>query len=227
MRRLKLALAALAMSVSWPLAAESPPDNWDGLVKVKPKKVDLVFLLPHADFRGYTKIQYDPVEIALQKDWLRDYNRSTMQLSNRISDSDARATLTKAQAKFDQIFEKEFTKAGLPIVTGPGPDVLRVSTAVVNVTVSAPDPINSFGLSFSAEAGQATLVLEVRDSLTNQLLGRAIDAELAGDMPGVRTSVGNWGDFEDLFRQWAKATVQGINELKTLSPVDTNGLQKR
>src|SRR5688500_6188833 len=37
------------------LHAAPPPATWDGLTHVKAKKVDAVYLLPGADFRGYTK----------------------------------------------------------------------------------------------------------------------------------------------------------------------------
>lgn len=83
-------------------------------------------------------------------------------------------------------------------------------------------------MTFTADARQATFVVEVRDSLTNQLLGRAIDQQLAGDTgAAMRTSASNWGDFEDLFKTWAKISVQGLSELKSLSPVDTSGVQKK
>ena len=31
--------------------AEELPSSWDGLIEVKPKKLDAVYLLPGADFR--------------------------------------------------------------------------------------------------------------------------------------------------------------------------------
>ena len=55
--------------------AEEAPASWDGLVEVKPKKMDLVYLLPGADFRPYTKVMVDPTEVAFRKDWLKDMNR--------------------------------------------------------------------------------------------------------------------------------------------------------
>ena len=227
MRFLNIIFAAAFISTAAPALAEKPPTTWDGLLEVKSKKIELVYLLPHADFRPYTKIQYDPVQIALQKDWLRNYNQSEG-LGGRISDTEVRKAITKASGEFDKYFAQGFTNAGYTIVTAPGPDVLHVSVGVANVTVTAPDTGMSAGMSFAANAGQATLIVEARDSLTNQLLGRAIDQQLAGD-EGVaiaRTSASNWGDFEDLFKTWAKASTNGLTELKSLSPIDAAGMQK-
>jgi hypothetical protein len=52
------------------------------------------------------------------------------------------------------------------------------------------------------------------------LLGRAVDQQVAGDNTmGWRSSVSNRGDFRDLVERWAKLSVQGMTELKTLSPI--------
>lgn len=222
-------IAAVAL-ISTPLqaAADMLPANWDGLVQVKSKKLEFVYLLPNADFRPYSKIEYDPVQISMRKNWLRDYNTSSVGEGSVIRDSDVRDMLTKASGEFDKYFAQEFTNAGYAIVTAPAADVLRVSVEVLNVDVSAPDTSVGIQRTFTADAGQAALLIEVRDSVSNQLLGRAVDRKLAGDEgPMMRTSASNWGDFESMFRNWAKTSAQGLTELKSLSPVDASGLQKR
>lgn len=106
--------------------------------------------------------------------------------------------------------------------------MLRVSTAVLNVSVTAPDTGSSAGTTVAASAGQATFVVELRDSVSNQLLGQAIDPQIAGDYGGsIRTSASNWSDFDDVFKAWAQLSVAGLTKLKSLSPVDTNGIQKK
>ena len=54
--------AALCLIACAAIAQDS--GNWDGLVEVKPKRLDAVFLLPGADFRAYKKVMMDPVEVA-------------------------------------------------------------------------------------------------------------------------------------------------------------------
>ena len=211
--------AALALALATPVAglAAELPASWDGLIRVKSKRLQNVYLLPGADFSGYSQVLLDPSEVAFRKDWLRDYNMSSVGLDDRLSAADARKMIVKAQTGFDQIFAKACTSAGLQVATQPGPGVLRVRTAVVNVFVDAPDT-NSIGMerSYSPEAGGATLVLEVRDSQTNALLGRAVDGRIAGDTgPYVRNSVTNRQDFGVLFRHWAKSSIEGLEALKT------------
>jgi hypothetical protein len=206
--------------VSASAAAKAPP-TWDGLVQVKSKKFDLVYLQPGADFRAYTKVLIEPTEVAFAKDWQRDYNRSTRALSSRVSDSDVEEALTKGVAAATDIFTNAWTKGGYTVVSAPGPDVLRVKTGVVNIRVNAPEQMTAGrSYTFSEEAGQATLFIEARDSVTGALLGRAVDQKIVGDSMALwRTRSSNRADFRDQVQQWADASVRGFSALKSLSPV--------
>jgi len=213
---------ASAMLLLCASAEAKAPDTWDGLVQAKSKKFDLVYLQPGADFRGYTKVMIDPTEVAFQKNWQRDYNRTSRSLSGRISDSEVQDALSKGVKAATEIFTEAWTKGGYAVVDAPGPDVLRVKTGVLNISVAAPDT-QTAGIThtFSEEAGQATLVVEARDSMTGALLGRAIDQKIVGDsMVAWRTSSSNRSDFRYQVEQWASASVRGMSELKALSPIN-------
>jgi hypothetical protein len=222
-RTLVAAGAALCLALAAPALAPaaSPPSSWDNLVKVDSRKLNAVYLLPGADFRQYNKVMLDPTEVAFQRNWMRDFNSSTRGLSRRITDRDAQRILDQVRDGFQSVFTRAFTDAGITVVTEPGPDVLRLRSAVINLRVNAPD-IPSAGRSrtYAPEAGQATMVLEARDSETGAILGRAVDGRVAGDMGGfvrgsIRNSVTNRADFERLFRDWARASVNGFNTLRS------------
>ncbi len=223
MKSSRILLAGLGglLVVTADVAPAKPPTEWDGLVKVPSKRLDLVYLQPGADFRSYTKIMLDPTEVAFQKNWRRDYNSSRRDLSGRVSDSDVQEAVTEGVQKATDIFAAAWEKNGYPVVNAPGPDVLRVRTAILNISIAAPDR-QTAGRShtFSDSAGQASLVVEVRDSLTGAILGRAVDSKIAGDNSVAwRTSVSNRGDFRVLVEDWAKISVKGLAELKALSPI--------
>ena len=212
---------AILMVVVGAASAAKAPTSWDGLVQVKSKRLDLVYLQPGADFRAYNKVMIEPTEVAFAKDWQRDYNRSTRSLSSRVSDKDMQDTISQAVKAADGIFANAWTKGGYAVVNAPGPDVMRVKTGVVNVWVTAPDqPTAGRSYSFSQEADQATLFVEARDSMTGALLGRAVDQRIVGDnFTTWRTSVSNRGDFREQVEQWATISVRGMSELKALSPI--------
>jgi len=228
LRTMLAAVAAFTVAVT-PLAAQEGEANWDGLVKVEAKKLDEVYLLPQADFREYAKVLIDPTEVSFRKNWQRDQNFDASDLSTQVTNSDARRILNEAQASFDKLFAETYTKDGFEVVTAPGPDVLRISTAIVNLDVTAPDTMSA-GLdrTYSNDPGQATLVLEARDSVTNQLLGRTVDArDTSGMGLYIRNSVTNAAAFEEVFQQWARSSADGLAELKSLSPINPAALQNR
>ncbi len=213
---LYLALATL------PAIAAEPPENWDGLVEVKAKRMDVAWVLPGADFRPYAKVMLDPTQVAFRKDWLKNVNESSPGVSRDVTQEDAEKIAAAARAGFSDVFTEAFRKAGYEVTTVPGPDVLRLSSAVVNLYINAPD-VMAAGRSrtYSMEAGEATLVLEARDSTTGALLGRVLDrrqTRSSGSLQ-VTSSVTNTADFRALFKRWADICVQGLNELKTQSPV--------
>jgi len=224
-RALPLFSIALAVLLATPsMVTAKAPDTWDNLIKVKSTKLEAVYLLPNADFRSYTKVMIDPTQVAFQKDWQSTINDQAVGLSGRINDTDANAIAAKARTGFESIVAKAFSDAGYQVVTTAGPGVLRLSTAVLNLYINAPDPDDdNVGNSYTAEAGQATVVIEARDSQTGAVLGRAIDEKIAGDYPSQRTSMTNRDDFSDLFKTWAKTSVNGLGELKAMSPINTEG----
>jgi hypothetical protein len=228
-RNLALAGAAAAL-IGGPIAlAAKPPTTWDNLVRVQSKRLPYVYLAPGADFRGYHKVMLDPTEIAFAKDWQRNYNRNaTGGLSGRVSDSEMQKTIAAGVKAANDIFRDAFAEAGYPVVTEPGPDVLRVRTGIMDLAVTAPDrPSVGRNYNFAGEAGFATLVVEVRDSDTGALMGRAVDRKVAGDVSSAwRTSVSNRADFRVLVKNWAKASAKGLGELKARSPINTEGSQE-
>lgn len=217
---LTIAIAS-AMLLPVPAGAAKPPPTWDGLVQVKSKRLELVYLQPGADFRTYTKVIIEPTEVAFRKNWQRDYNRSNTTLSARISDDEMQKVISKGVEAAHDIFAQAWTKAGYAVVDTPGPDVLRVKTGVLNITVNAPDTQTAGRVySFAREAGQATLFVEARDSTTGALLGRAIDRKIVGDsITTWRTRSSNRDDFRDQVEDWASISVRGMTELKALSPI--------
>jgi hypothetical protein len=220
---------AAALAALWTVFAfggtvlgKDMPDNWDGLVRVKPKRMDAAYVAPGTDFRTYTKVMLDPAEVAFKKDWQRDINEENLGVSKDITDEDAQKILTAASDGLDQVFKETFEKAGIQVVTTPGKDVLRLSPGVANLYINAPDTMSAGrSRTYVTEAGEATLVLEARDSLTGALLGRVFDRRETRQSAGVQwaTSVSNRSDFKMLFQNWANICVKGMEELKANSPV--------
>ena len=208
------------VAVSSDAAAALPPP-YNDLVQVKSKRLDAVYLLPGADFSGYSKVMIDPVQVSFRKDWVKETNRSRG-LSGKIDDNDAQQIAQAARSGFENIFTAAFKAKGYEVVTSPGRDVLRLSPAIANLYINAPQS-GGPGISrtYTVEAGGATLALDARDSTTGAILGIAVDRrETRGTgYATLTTSASNRADFENLFKRWADICVKGFEQLKTAPPV--------
>ena len=226
---MRIAATGLVLLASPIAVAARAPDTWDDLLRVESANFDDAYLAPGADFRSYTKVMIDQTEVAFQKNWLRDYNRDVSP-SLRLSDSEAREILADIQSGFQDIFVAGYQEAGYQVVTEPGPDVVRLHTAILNVDIVAPDVMAPGRVSnFSKEAGHATLVIEARDSMSGAILGRAVDKRDVGDSSFMvrRTSASNRSDFAQTFKKWASLSAEALSNLRGMPPINADGAPQR
>ena len=130
-------IALLALFGLASIAYGQTPESPDGLVKVAARRMELAWLRPGADFRPYTKVIVGQTQVAFMPNWLKDYNLNA-DLGSRISQAQANQIMAAAQTNFDEIYRDTFRKAGYEVVTAPGPDVLRVNSAILDLDVNAP-----------------------------------------------------------------------------------------
>ena len=220
-RLLRAAVLVGVVLVSPVQAADDEP-AWDGLVKVKSSRVDDMYLLPGADFRGYTRVILDPIQVSFRKDWQEEMNRGVRSARPRVTAEDAERIRRQMGDAFAGILADEFARVGFEIVDAPGPDVLRLTPLLMDVFVAAPDTERAVRMeTYTLEAGEATMALEVRDAETNQLLGRSVDERGTGRSTTMTwtTSVTNRSEFDRLFRRWASILAGGMSSLKAASPI--------
>jgi mannose/fructose/N-acetylgalactosamine-specific phosphotransferase system component IIB len=214
-----VALLALS-SVAGPALAQAT--EADGLVKVTPRKMEMAWLRPGADFRPYTKVMVDKTQVAFLPNWRKDYNLNAA-VGNWVSEAQANQIMAVAQTNFDQVFADAFKKAGYEVVTTTGPDVLRINSAILDLSVNAPLGGSTGQTNWIISAGEAALIIEVRDSTTNALLGRVADrreTQYLGRQ--LATTATNIYDFRNLFGLWAGICVNALADVKAASPIPKN-----
>jgi hypothetical protein len=201
--------------------APSPAATTDNLILANSMQLRRVYLAPGADFRRFNRVILEPTEVAFADNWVRDFNRSQRGGSRRLSDRDAERIKNDVSTGMGDTFARAFRNAGYHVVDHAAPEVLRVQTKVANLSLTAPD-LQAAGRSrtFAENAGEATLILDVRDSTNNALLGRSLDRRIAGNTrTTMRNSVTNRADFQRVFQGWASAAVEDMAALKAASPV--------
>jgi len=96
---------------------------------------------------------------------------------------------------------------GFEIVDVPGDDVLLIRAAIIDLDITAPDTQRAGrSRTYTASSGAATLFIELFDSVSGQIIGRAVDRQAArqpGNMMSWNTSVSNTANGRRVFTRWA------------------------
>jgi hypothetical protein len=113
------------------------------------------------------------------------------------------------------VFTEELTKNGYPVVDESGDDVLRVSAAIVNLYITAPEKMSAGrSRTYTTSAGHMTLIAELRDSVTGKLMARAVDSVQGRDTGNfqITNSVTNMSSARTALIKWARVLREGLDE---------------
>ncbi len=208
-------LAAAYFLLASLASAAKPPENWDGLEYRKTKGLDAVYVRPGVEFKAYRSLVLDPVQVAFDKNW--DPNKDARGASARLSAADMQKIRDEMASEFRRIFGEQLSAAGYDVVARPLEDTLQVTAALADVYINAPDAMTAGrSYTYTMNAGRMTLVMELRDGPTGQLLARVVDRH-AGNETGyaqVANSVTNSAEFRRAVTAWAKRLVKGLDKLE-------------
>jgi hypothetical protein len=188
-------------------ANAEPAGTAEGLVAVKSRALDEVAVRPGVDLSTYRSVIVEPARAALRKDWLKDLN-TTRGPTRWLTREDAQRITDEAALRLSAMTAMVFQERGYEIATAPAAGVLRLSPAITDLDVNAPDePMPGIVKYFVRDAGQATIALDVRDAASGALLARVVDRGTASEIRQINraTNVTNEFWFDALFRQWATA----------------------
>jgi hypothetical protein len=191
--------------------ADTPPAEWDGLVRVQNRRLDHFYLLPDVSFAGYTRVRIDRAEVEFDRDWKR--NPGGRATRGRVTPREMENIKTSIADEFNRVFSETLTRAGYKVVDEDGEDVLRVLPAVVNLSVTAPSTSSGQQRAYVRSSGHMTLVLELRDSVTGQLLARAVDTAQARNSGfELATPLTNMRDTRRVLQTWADVLLAGLED---------------
>jgi hypothetical protein len=212
--RLAALLAAALLVPLAAAAADKAPQQWDGLDRKQSKTLQNLFVRPNVEFKAYKSVRLDPVKVEFDKDW--DPNRGVKSASKRLSQAEITEIRDGLAAGFQKVLVDTLTLGGYTLVDADGEETLRVGPALVNVYVNAPER-STAGTSrtFVMDAGKVTMFMELRDSVTGQLLARAVDTVQGQDLGRMQWSTGatNQTEANQAFLKWATALRKGLDEV--------------
>lgn len=225
MRRFALAAcvcAGLALA-SAPAAdaRDKPPEvSPDGLHLQTSTGNRVVYVKPGASLAQYKRVAILECEVALEKNWQKNYNDTVRGLEGRVKDSDVERIKRELAAECMKVFSEELQKGGYQVVDVAAPDVLVLRPGLINVSINAPDLMTA-GVSATVvrSAGQMTLFLELFDSTSKTLLARVLDAqEDRESLAQAGNAVANKQAADRILKRWAGALVAHLDAVTKSAP---------
>ena len=206
---LAVALAALPAGCGGRGGGETPGEpevTFDGLHRVYEARVARLWVRPGATLEGKTKIQ--PSFEGLSYARPPSNRKDNFAIGERA--------MEKLEENLHDVFLEELARGNdWEIVDAPGPDVLRIRAWLIDVVFR--NPPEGRNRRYSASAGDATLVLEIYDSETRQILARVADRRTAqrrgGDMMRA-AAIDNRIAVRQMFQYWARRLRTGLDEVR-------------
>ena len=221
--RLWLALApVLMMPVAGYADDHEAEPTWEGLVPVADANMAIAYIDPDADFSVFNRVAILEPHVAFRSNWQRDQNRSR---SRNVRASDVERIKADVANLLMDVFIEQLEAAGYEVVNEADEDVLILRPAIIDLDITAPD-VRRAGRSrtYTAHAGSATLFVEAFDSLSGELIGRAIDRRAArrggGSFAVQANRVTNRADARREFRVWADRLVEFLDQHYIQAAVD-------
>ena len=193
-----------------------PPAEWthDGLHLVPGTEMAAAWVKPETDFSGYQRIMLLDAYVAFSRDWEREYKHSRL---NPVRNRDIERMKKEMAELFREVFVEELSgDDGYPVVDATDSDVLLIRPAIIDLEVTAPDVSSSSrSYNFAASAGAATLFLEAYDSVSGEILARALDRRVGGETAFMQwtNKMTNRGAARDVLAEWAGLLRKRIDEI--------------
>ena len=194
-----------------------PEFTHDGLQRVIDSKAALAYIKPGVDFSAYDQVMILDCAVAFKKDWQKDYNRDQRSTSGKVTDKDMERIRNEMAKVFREVFVEELTENdGYELVDAPAVDVLLIRPAIIDLAASAPDT-RSAGRSYTFvdSTGAATLFIELYDSVSGEILARAVDrkADRSHGTMQWATRTGGRADAKRILRKWAGWLRERMDEI--------------
>jgi hypothetical protein len=200
--------AALCAACASDTSTRDPEVTHDGLERAPNSRVKRAWVKPDVDFSQYTEVSLLDCFVSFRRNWRMNHPGVRTRDMERI-----KSTLSD---EFRQVFTEALENDRYPVVTQADDHVLLIRPAIIDLDVAAPQT-NSGGRSdsFTASPGAMTLVIELYDSVSNEILARAIDRRRARNVGNIRwtTSGTNRDAARKILRSWANLLVSRLNEV--------------
>jgi Protein of unknown function (DUF3313) len=191
----------------------------DGLTRVDKSVMDMAWVQADLDLRGYKKLMLAGAEIQYRvvDDKGAHYRPGRNDTTEFPISDESKAKLRETVS---EVFREQLAKSKRYEITNiPGPDTLLLVGTLIDVVSKVPpdDAPGRYDVYLSS-VGEATLVLELRDSMSNEVLARAADRRAAEQTGYVTASnpVTTLSEVRRLASSWANLLRKRLDEVTSV-----------
>jgi hypothetical protein len=191
----------------------------DGLTRIDRTVMDAVWARTDLDLSGITRVRFHNLGV--------EYRNVDGPYSGRAGTGSIRTRSNSSEFQLDQatreLFEEEIGAAFreelerstvFTLTDEAGPDVLDVHIGLLDVVSRVPPESVGRSRVFIDRVGEATVVLEVRDSVGHAVLARAVDRRAAESMTMFEsTPPRNRAEVRRLGRRWGQIIRDGLEAM--------------
>ena len=215
-----VAIAFAAGCSSTPEFSSDPDDvTHDGLTRLNRTVMDTVWAREDLDLSGITKVRFNSLGV--------QYRNVDGPYSGRAGTSSSRQRSSSTEFQLDEatraLFEEEIRGAFMEqirrstvfeVTEEAGPDVIDIHIGLLDVVSRVPPETVGRSRIFIDRVGEATLVLEIRDSISNTVLARAVDRRAADGATMFESSPPrNRAEVRRLGRRWGDIIRNGLEAM--------------
>lgn len=214
----RLSLGAATLTLLAACAGNQPPAaSPDGLVLQPDSEFSEVYVRPGASLADYEEMGLVPCEVSFRKNWLRDQNSNRIDLSSRVSQKDVDQIEDSLGDQCDEHFRAALLQEPAYNIVDQfdqGDAVLILRPSIVDLDVNAPDTMNpGVYRTYTTEAGRMTLVLEIFDGNSGEILVRVVDKRRSTDYHRLQWTNGvtNKAEADRILRVWSGKLRKGLD----------------
>jgi hypothetical protein len=215
---LALTVLMLGCATKEPSIQQGPDaeTTFDGLVRIDNGRFRDSWADPDIDFSKYNKIMVGDAVFEFRA--VKKSNSSTqMARSNASEFYISEANREKLIEEVTGVFKKELDKSEkFTRSDTAGPDVLVIVGALHDIVSRVPPDMVGRGEIYLSSVGEATLILEARDSLSGETIYRAVDrrsAESLGGQISRSNTVTNSVEVRRMAQRWASRLREGLDSI--------------
>lgn len=213
-----IAAAALVVGCSAEPTIQTGPDaetTFDGLVRIDNSRFAAAWVDPEIDLTQYNKIIPGGADFQF-----RNVQRTSRATARRANESEfwiSDANRERLVATVSEVFDEELASSEhFTLAEERGPDALIIVGALHDIVSRIPPEHIGRGEIWLDNLGEATLIIELRDSLSDEVIFRAVERRAVQSTGGhmVRvSSATTWGEVRRWARRWATSLRDGLDSI--------------